>query len=56
MIGTEVIICRIGILRLEIGEKSRPFFTGRGSLRLNQVEIMFGVLMGSWTCFCIQNL
>jgi hypothetical protein len=60
VIGIEIILCRVGMLTLEIGEISRPFLTGqsngKGSFRVNRVEIMFGVLMGSRTCFCIQSL
>lgn len=60
VIGTEIIMCRVGMLRLEIGEISRPFLTGQGngqgSLRVNRVKIIFVVLMGIRTCFCIQSL
>lgn len=60
VIGSEIIMCRIGMLRLEIGEISRPFLTGqgngKGSFRVKRVEISFDLLMGSRTCFCIQSL
>lgn len=59
VIGTEIIMCCMGMLRLKISGISRLFLTGqgngKGSSRLKRVEIMFDVLMGSRTCFCLSE-
>lgn len=47
------------MLRLKIGQISRPFLTGQGNgqgtVRLNRVEIILGVLMCSRICFCLSE-